>query len=229
MGHPDLDHWLSRPWTDAPLVVIDLEGTGAQDGVDEAILEVAAVRLLDGRPDTGTAYTTLVNPQRPVPARPWISPGLTTEALATAPPLATVEPDLAARLNGRILIGHNVGVDWRLLNRRCPSITPTALLDTYKLARQAISSGPRGLAPLLHALNLTTSVNAAVSGSRPHRALWDTVGAAVLLGALIAKCWSATPTLGTLLDAFSHPLTNDQLDAASTDTTPGQPTEPTLF
>src|SRR5689334_3064339 len=84
VGHPDLGDWISRPWTHAPLVVIDLEGTGAQDGDAEAILEIAAVRLLNGRPDTGTAYTTLINPERPVPARPWISPGLTADVLATA-------------------------------------------------------------------------------------------------------------------------------------------------
>ena len=34
--------------------------------------------------------------------------------LSTAPPLAQVEPNLAAVINGAIIVGHNVGVDWRL-------------------------------------------------------------------------------------------------------------------
>jgi DNA polymerase III subunit epsilon len=223
--NPDVAAWALRPWTDAPLVAVDLEGTGAQDGDAEAILEIAAIRLLDGRPDTDTAYTTLINPGRPVPARPWISPGLTTESLATAPTLVAVEPDLAARLNGRILVGHNVGVDWRLLSRRCPSITPAALLDTYKLARQTISSGPRGLTALLHNLDLTVQVDAAAPSSRPHRALWDTAGAAVLLARLIAQRWPSVPTLATLLAACSHPLHHGQPADASADPA----TEATLF
>lgn len=218
MGHPDLGTWVSRPWTDAPLVAIDLEGSGGQDGDAESILEIAAVRLLDGRPDIATAYTTLINPERPVPARPWLSPGLTTDVLADAPSLAAVEPQLAVRLNGRILVGHNIGVDWRLLNRRCPTITPVALLDTYKLARQSPTSGSRSLAALLEALDLTGMVNTAAPGSRPHRALWDTVGAAVLLAALVAERWISTPTLGAILNACNQPLNKGQPGDTSTGT-----------
>ena len=36
----------------------------AQDRKQEAILEIAAVRLINGRPDLATAYTTLINPTR---------------------------------------------------------------------------------------------------------------------------------------------------------------------
>jgi DNA polymerase-3 subunit epsilon len=204
--HPTVAEWSSKPWTTAPLVAIDLEGTGAQDRVDEAILEIAAIRLLDGVPDTDTAYTTLVNPGRYVPPRPWISPGLAGDALASAPELAAVEPHLAARLNGHILIGHNVGVDWRLLRRHCSAITPAALLDTHKLARTLNVPGPRGLANLLDEMHLIEAVNAAAPGSQPHRALWDTAGTALLLGALIHRGWPSTPTLATVINACGHPI-----------------------
>src|SRR5712692_1378687 len=102
-------------WTGASLVALDLEGSGAQDHEDEAILEIAVVPLAAGQPDTAAAYTTLINPGRRIPRRPWISPGLTNTALAAAPTPAEVEPELAHRINGHILVGHNVGVDWRLL------------------------------------------------------------------------------------------------------------------
>lgn len=72
-------------WTTAPLVALDLEGSGAQDGDNEAILEIAVVPITAGQPDTTSAYTTLINPGRTIPRRPWISPGLTTAVLATAP------------------------------------------------------------------------------------------------------------------------------------------------
>lgn len=204
--HADVGSWQTRPWRAAPLVAIDLEGTGAQDGPDEAILEIAAVPLLGGVPDTATAYTTLVNPGRHVPAHHWISPGLTNNLLATAPQLTIVEPDLADRLNGKILVGHNIGVDWRLLHRRCPSVTPAALVDTYKLSRQLTTGTGRSLTVLLHALDLTAQVSAATPGSQPHRALWDTVGAGLLLGALIGQRWPHEPMLAELLVVASCPL-----------------------
>ncbi|WP_236700666.1 3'-5' exonuclease [Allosalinactinospora lopnorensis] len=67
-----------QPWTDAVLVVLDLEGTGAQDREHEAILEIATVPLAGGLPDMSRCYETLISPGRPAPRRPWISPGLTT-------------------------------------------------------------------------------------------------------------------------------------------------------
>jgi DNA polymerase III epsilon subunit-like protein len=202
----DLATWAAQPWRAAPLVAIDLEGSGAQDGPDEAILEIAAIRLLDGVPDTATACTTLINPGRPIPQRPWISPGLNAAALAEAPTLTMVEPELARRLNGRILVGHNINVDWRLLHRRCPSITPAGLLDTYKLARHVGQPRPHGLTALLDALNLTTRANAATPSSQPHRALWDTAGAALLLTALTTRYWPSEPTLDTVHAACGQPL-----------------------
>ena len=60
----------STPWHQARLIALDLEGTGAQDRDDEAILEIAAVPLTDGQPDMDRSYCTLVNPQRPIPRHP---------------------------------------------------------------------------------------------------------------------------------------------------------------
>ncbi|GAA1573946.1 hypothetical protein GCM10009827_114800 [Dactylosporangium maewongense] len=113
----------------------------------------------------GSGY--LINPGRPIPNRPWISPGLTNDVLPSAPTLAAAEPGLAARLDGAVLVGHNVRVDWRLLHQRCPSITPAALLDTYKLARHVMTGTGYSLTTLLAALDLT----AAVPNGQPHRAM----------------------------------------------------------
>src|ERR1700761_5926292 len=123
------------PWTQAPLVVLDLEGTGAQDRDNEAILEIALVPLANGQPDLPRAFTSLINPGRPVPRRPWISPGLTTQNLASAPGLDDIAPAPPTRMPGSLIVGHNVGVDWRPLSRQCPGIRITALIDTLRLAR----------------------------------------------------------------------------------------------
>jgi len=197
---------MAATWREATnLVALDLEGSGAQDGDHEAVLEIAAVRLIAGRPDTATAYTTLIDPGRPIPARPWISPGLAGTALAGAPTLDTVEPQLARRLNGAYLVGHNIGVDWRLLHRRCPSIGIAGLIDTHRLAKTLPATGKNGLTDLLTRHQLNETVSAAAPTSRPHRALWDTIGAALLLDTLIQQRWAGDPSLDDLLAVAAPP------------------------
>ncbi|WP_329429022.1 3'-5' exonuclease [Streptosporangium sp. NBC_01495] len=175
----------NQPWTAAHLVAFDLEGTGSQDRDDEAILEVGAVPLRDGRTHLQDAYHSIVNPGRHIPRRPWSSPGLTNDVLASAPSLEHITPELTARLDGAYIVGHNVHVDWRLLSLRCPGIRPAGLIDTLKLARR-IHEGkqPRSLTALLDRYQLTNEVTQLVGG-QPHRALWDAAGAGLLLGKLL--------------------------------------------
>jgi DNA polymerase III subunit epsilon len=187
-------------WTSAPLVALDLEGSGSQDRDNEAILEIAVVPLTAGRPDTASAYTTLINPGRTIPRRPWISPGLTSAVLAAAPASADVEPELACRINGHVIVGHNIGVDWRLLHRRYPAITPAALIDTLRLARYLKLGTKNSLTALTTQLELTPQIERLATGSQPHRALWDTIAAALLLAALIERAWPDGVSLGDLLD-----------------------------
>jgi DNA polymerase III subunit epsilon len=203
------------PWQQAHLAALDLEGTGAQDRDDEAILEIAVVLISDGHPDLASVYCTLVNPQRAVPRRPWISPGLTTTALADAPTITDIEPELARRLDDAYIVGHNVGVDWRLLHRRCPSIRPAGLIDTLRLAR-IVRPGEKGnnLANLLNRHELTDTVTQLAKDSQPHRALWDTTGAALLLHAL-ATAQYPNGTISDLLSDASIDTGNDASDKAS--------------
>jgi DNA polymerase III epsilon subunit-like protein len=202
----------SIPWQQARLVALDLEGTGAQDHNDEAILEIAIVPLADGQPDMPAAYCTLVNPGRPVPRRPWISPGLTTSALADAPTIADIEPGLARRLDDAYIIGHNIGVDWRLLHRRCRSIRPAGLIDTLRLAR-LVHPGEKGnsLAKLLDRHRLIATVTSLAKDSQPHRALWDTIGAALLLAPLVTSWRPDGATVGELLTSAGIDADNDLL------------------
>ncbi|MBO3737533.1 3'-5' exonuclease [Actinoplanes flavus] len=197
---------METTWREATnLVALDLEGSGAQDGDQEAILEIAAVRLIAGRPDAATAYATLIDPGRPIPARPWISPGLAGTALSGAPTLDDVEPQLARRLDGAYLVGHKIGVDWRLLYRRCPSISIAGLIDTHRLAKALPATGKNSLTELLARHRLTDAVNAVAPASRPHRALWDTIGASLLLDTLIQQHWTGDPSLDDLLAVAAPP------------------------
>jgi len=182
----------SQLWHDSPMVALDLEGSGAQDRANEAILEIAAVPLTAGVPDIDSAFTSLINPGRVIPRRPWISPGLTNEVLATAPPLEKVEPHLAELINGRWMVGHNVNVDWRLLSRCLPALRPAGLIDTLSLARTHGLTN-RTLSALVEQLQLTDLVTKSAIGSQPHRALWDTIAAAHVLARLVDRIWPDKP------------------------------------
>ncbi|MEU4513099.1 3'-5' exonuclease [Nonomuraea wenchangensis] len=178
---------LDQPWTAADLVALDLEGTGSRDPHGEAILEIAVVPLAEGRPDMGAAWDSTINPERWISPRPWISPGLAGDALAGAPTLDKVADTIAEKLTGKILVGHNVGVDWRLLHLRLPAIQPAGLLDTARLVRHLRPDVKRwNLAGQLDQYELTGRVDELVPGGRPHRALWDAVGCALLLAELVS-------------------------------------------
>jgi DNA polymerase-3 subunit epsilon/exodeoxyribonuclease X len=187
------------PWYAAGLVAVDLEGSGAQDHDREAILEVAAVPLADGQPDVAHALATLVSPGRPIPSRPWISPGIDDQTLSEAPPLHRIAADLTAMINGKWIVGHNVGVDWRLLHRRLPALEPAGLIDTLALARATGIDGGRSLTALIHNIGLDRQIHLAVPDGQPHRALWDATATGYLLAALVHHHWpDRTPTLDNL-------------------------------
>jgi len=190
------------------LVALDLEGSGAQDREREAILEIAVVPLQGRRPDLSATYSTLINPERPIPQHRWISPGLTDDVLSTAPALFDVQQHLAARIDGVYLVGHNIGVDWRLLHRKCPDITPAGLIDTLRLARTIDRKAGNSLAALIDRYALTSDVNRLASGSVPHRALWDTIAAALLLPVLAASALGPGNTDDMLLAAVGVPITH---------------------
>ncbi|RNI01024.1 3'-5' exonuclease [Micromonospora aurantiaca] len=207
----------SQLWHATEIVALDLEGSGAQDRDHEAILEVAVVPLVHGQPDLDRAFTSLVNPGRPIPQRPWISPGLTDAVLTEAPPLNAIAAQLAELMNGRWVLGHNVKVDWRLLSRHLPDLRPAGLLDTLSLAR-TMDFPDRSLSTLVEALRLREAMIAAAGGSQPHRAYWDTVATAYLLPKLIYRLWPKKPP------------TFDSLRLAASVTVPAGPADqPGLF
>jgi hypothetical protein len=57
-------------WTAAPLVDLDLEGSGAQDHDDEAILEIAIVPVIAGHPETASPRRSSNSPQAVSPTAP---------------------------------------------------------------------------------------------------------------------------------------------------------------
>jgi DNA polymerase III epsilon subunit-like protein len=194
-------------WTSGDLVAVDLEGSGPQDPAGEAILEIALVPIRAGLPEVTAAYSTVINPERPIRRGPWTSPGLTNATLTAAPPLSSVAASIRERVDGRILVGHNVTVDWRLIHTHLPDARPRALIDTLRLARHRRPDLKNGhsLSAWIERLHLSDTITAAAPGSQPHRAIWDALATAELLRALMHDAPVAEADLEALLTIAGIP------------------------
>ncbi len=212
-------------WRDADLVALDLEGSGPQDPEGEAILEIAIVPIHQGQPNIDAAFSTLINPGRRIRRGPWISPGITNNVLGAAPAAAAVEPDIVRMLDGKTIVGHNVRVDSRLLHKRFPRATPAGLLDTLRLARSLHpdQKSGHGLSKWIDRLGLAQVVNETAPGSQPHRALWDTVAAALLLAELMNQA-GPDQTLTRLRTLAGIAMTEQNTEESTVPSTNDQPT-----
>src|SRR5512139_2658331 len=90
------------------LAFIDLETTGGNPAIDR-ITEIGVVEV-DG--DRVSSWSTLVNPERPIPAFIQQLTGIRNEMVADAPTFAEVAEELAERLQGRLFIAHNARFDY---------------------------------------------------------------------------------------------------------------------
>jgi hypothetical protein len=148
----------TRPRCPHLAVLVDrVQGEAVGAGAPDLI-----VGAFEQPPGPGEGFGQIANG-----ANPWISPGLANAALVAAPAPAEVEPELARCINGNILVGHNIGVDWPLLHRRHPAIAPAALIDTLRLARHLKLGAKNSLSALAEQFGLTPQIETAVRGDHP--------------------------------------------------------------
>lgn len=120
-----------------PLVCVDLEATGVRVDHDR-IVQMAAARIFpDGRV---TTWSSLVNPEQPIPPVATAIHGISDALAASAPTFAQLAPTIVALLSGCDLAGYNVErFDRRLLAaefRRAGVEDPTAgtrVVDAYTI------------------------------------------------------------------------------------------------
>lgn len=159
-------------WDSLELVSIDLEGTGGQDKENEAILEIAVIKITHGKVDERNPFHSLINPGRKFPKYPWLS--LTYEDVEDAPPFEDIRSSLVEFLSSApIMLAHNAHTDYKLLRRRCPEYRPYAVLDTLKLARRAFpTEHTYKLDQLIQRFDLDQDIQV-TPNFKPHRALYD--------------------------------------------------------
>ena len=99
---------------DAPLAIVDLETTGAHPAHDR-VTEIAVIEVEGG--EVRDEWSTLVNPETPIPAAIQALTGITNDMVAGAPTFARLAEGLHERLQGRVFVAHNARFDYGFLKR----------------------------------------------------------------------------------------------------------------
>ncbi|MFL6580781.1 MAG: exonuclease domain-containing protein [Burkholderiales bacterium] len=121
---------------DRSLIFLDLETTGATTHLDR-ITEIGLVEVDQGR-HIGE-WSSLVNPERPIPLMVESLTGITDAMVAEAPTFAELAKDLYDRLAGKTLVAHNARFDFGFLRnefRRVGINYAPDVLCTVRLSRR---------------------------------------------------------------------------------------------
>jgi DNA polymerase-3 subunit epsilon len=171
----------SERLTDTPLdrliyVVFDSETTGLNPRAGDEIVQLAAVRIVNGRRVEGEVFDTLVNPGRPIPPGSTAVHGITDAMVANAPPVAEVVRSFHKFAEGAVLIAHNAPFDMEFLRRLEGQlglsfdmpVLDTVLLSAVVYGQHEVHS----LDALTHRLGITIPEEAR------HTAIGDTIATA---------------------------------------------------
>ncbi len=118
-------------------VSLDLETTGLNSKTD-AIVSAAVVPFVNGVAES-PLVDALANPGRPIPVESQRIHGITDDMVRHQPPARRIVLALVDACEGRVVVGHSVAFDLRIIGRytRSSSSLPLgeAVLDVDRLAR----------------------------------------------------------------------------------------------
>ena len=161
-------------------VVIDLETTG---GVADAhrITEISALKIHNGM--LIDELTTLIHPERRIPAFIASLTGITNEMVADAPTFSSIAERLEEFLAGAIVVAHNVQFDLSFLasefRREGKRFSPPSLCTRVEMRRLFPGLSSYGLAELCQTFG--------ISLEQHHRARNDADAAAQLLKIILQQ------------------------------------------
>jgi DNA polymerase-3 subunit epsilon len=189
---------LAEPLRTAEFLAVDVETNGCS-GDECELTEVGTV--LVGGGELHERFESLVCVGRPLSAGIQRFTGISQAMVDAAPPPERVLPQVAARLEGRVLVAHGAGFDRRVLREafaRAELEWPDPpVLCTVSLARRfAPLVRRRGLGSLAGALGIE------VEGA--HRALVDAETCARVFCALFPRLCAHAATIGDALGLFAR-------------------------
>ena len=157
---------------DLTYVVFDTETTGLDPASDE-VVQIAAVRVVNGRRVESEVFDTLVDPQRPIPPKSTEVHGITDQMVRGAPDIAQAGARFHRFARGAVLVAHNAPFDMAFLRRHEPGIGARfdhPVLDTVLLS--AVVFGQQES----HSLDaLAARLGITIPEESRHTALGDTI------------------------------------------------------
>jgi DNA polymerase III subunit epsilon len=148
------------------LVFVDLETTGGSAAYDR-ITEVGIIRVRDG--ELAEEWSSLVNPERPIPEYIEAFTGISNQMVADAPRFAEIAAFVREKLQGAVFAAHNARFDYSFLRSeflKSDMSFSAKILCTVKLSRRLFPEHAR------HNLDAVMERNGLTCGAR-HRALGD--------------------------------------------------------
>lgn len=148
--------------------IFDLETTGISAAYDE-VIEISALKVRDG--EVVEEFSTLVNPQRTIPAGASRVNGIRDDMVKNAPIFSEVLKQFLLFVGEDVLVGHNIHTFdmkfiWRDAERFYKEIPNNDYIDTLQMAKKCLPQMPHrrltDLAELYH-----------ISAAGAHRALND--------------------------------------------------------
>lgn len=160
---------------DLTLVVFDTETTGLNPASDE-IVQIAAVRIVNGKRVEGEVFDTLVDPGRPIPPGSTEVHGITDQMVRGAPSVAEAARQFHDFARGAVLVAHNAPFDLEFLRRTEP-VTGRAF-DHPVLDTVLISAVVYGQLDEHNLDSLCARLGIVIPESARHTAIGDTVATA---------------------------------------------------
>ncbi|MBI3155534.1 MAG: DNA polymerase III subunit epsilon [Burkholderiales bacterium] len=104
-----------RPLAALSYTVFDTETTGLEPSAGDKIIQIGAVRIVNGRLLRQESFEQLVDPQRDLPAAGIPIHGIRPEMLVGQPTIDAVLPAFHAYARDTVLVAHNAAFDMRFL------------------------------------------------------------------------------------------------------------------
>jgi DNA polymerase-3 subunit epsilon len=165
-----------RKLSDLTYVVFDTETTGLLPSQGDEIVQIAAVRCVNGRRVEGESFESLVNPGRSIPAASIAVHHVTNEMVQGAPRIEAVGRTFHKFASGAVLVAHNAPFDLEFLRRHEAGIGHRfdhPVLDTVLLS--AVVFGQHET----HTLDaLSERLGIVIPEEARHTAMGDTVATA---------------------------------------------------
>jgi DNA polymerase-3 subunit epsilon len=170
------------PLQELVYVVFDTETTGL-DPLKDEVVQLGAVRVVNGQIVVGEVFETLVNPQMPVPQQSTNVHGIDQAMVANAPAFGDVCGRFHEFSRNAVFVAHNAAFDMAFLHKQTPKSGvhfDQPVLDTVLLSA-AVFGGSA-----VHTLDaICARLDIVIRADQRHTAMGDAVATAQALIAMI--------------------------------------------